>query len=90
MHRSTAVTLAYLWWVEQRHLDEAYKNMISKRSRAIPDLTTIRKTTAHMLYGEEKAAEARRQQLHTADVRLSDVEAAKLHAILGVGGVAKE
>ena len=84
MHRSTAVTLAYQWWVEQWHLDDAYRNMMGKRACAMPDLATIRKATAGILYGEEAATEARRQELRKADTHLSHEEAAKLHQVLGV------
>lgn len=84
MHRSTTVTLAYQWWIDGWHLDEAFENLTTERECAMPGYDIIRQATRDMLYSEDQAALKRAHQLRQVGTRLTDVEAAKIHAILSV------
>lgn len=50
MGRAPAVALAYMWWVQGKHLEDANANLVSKRWCA-PALWAIRQATADILYG---------------------------------------
>lgn len=84
MHRSSTVALAYQWWVDGWHLDDAYENMKSKRPQVGPYLAVIRKATADLLYGGNKEAADRVREIRKADTALTADEAAQLHSILEV------
>lgn len=50
MGRAPAVALAYMWWVQGKHLEDANANLVSKRWCA-PALWAIRQAAADILYG---------------------------------------
>jgi hypothetical protein len=50
MGRAPAVALAYMWWVQGIHLEEAYDLLISKR-RCHPKLHAIREAATDILFG---------------------------------------
>jgi hypothetical protein len=49
MGRAPAVALAYMWWVQGLHLEDAHELLLSKRS-CHPKLSSIREAAADMLY----------------------------------------
>jgi hypothetical protein len=47
--RAPAVALAYMWWGQGMHLEDAHKLLLSKRP-CCPKLSAIREAAADMLY----------------------------------------
>lgn len=52
MGRAPAVALAYMWWVQGIHLEDAHELLLSKRL-CHPKLFAIREAAADVLYGGE-------------------------------------
>jgi hypothetical protein len=50
MGRAPAVALAYMWWVQGMHLEDAFEVLVAKRWCA-PALWAVRQAAADMLYG---------------------------------------
>ena len=77
--RAPAVALAYMWWVQGRHLESAHKDLLAKR-KCVPKLHAIREATADMLFGAEpqdvvirKRGSGNSQSVEIAGARLTPV-----------------
>jgi hypothetical protein len=60
MGRAPAVALAYMWWVQGTHLEDAHKLLLFKRP-CCPKLSAIREAAADILYSGQPQAKTIRK-----------------------------
>jgi hypothetical protein len=90
MGRAPAVALAYMWWVQGRHLEEAFAALVSKRLCA-PAIWAIRQAAADILYcgAKRSVTITKKGSSNAAVVEIAGARCVWLHAVvqffLGLG-----